>query len=239
MFTSSRPPTPAVPYFQHGLHSEPLHSQHLRTNPSHHSCYRFNSTASALPSRPFCFFPVSISLLESSCLHTSLHYWLSNSQSKLFDFSLLLLQLQNPSMHHSGLRSPRRWCPFLWPSSRKPHTFLPHRHCYTVLDPSLPASSLLQAHYNNSLPKKIEVLSQNVLIFISAQNCSVMSPASSFLSALWVYFLLKEIITCTEENAQLLNPQLGKILLKCAPKPRCRIPHHLQKVPSCIFPVNK
>lgn len=122
-----------------------------------------------------------------------------NSQSKLnrlISF-LLLLQLQNPSMYHSELKSPRGWCPLLWSSSRKPYAFLHHRHCFTVSPflKSKPTCILLTLNPLQHLTswENWGLVTELPHLPFSPQNCSVMSPASCFSSVLWVYFLLKEI----------------------------------------------
>ena len=132
------PSMPAVLGFEYGLHSELPHPQDLRTDPPHHSRYCSNSTVPTLPSKPFCPFSLQ-RLLESSQLASHLSPLQAStdchsSQSKLncLISLLFLLQLQNPSMYHGELRSPRGWCPLLWSSSGKFTHLYPHWHCITV-----------------------------------------------------------------------------------------------------------
>ena len=132
------PPMPAVLGFEYGLHSQLPHPQDLRTDPPHHSCYCSNSTVRTLPSKPFCPFYVSVDWNHHSWLHISLHYkpvltvTIPKVNSTVKISLLFLLQLQNPSMYHGELRSPRGWCPLLGSSSGKFTHLYPHWHCITV-----------------------------------------------------------------------------------------------------------
>lgn len=136
-------------------------------------------------------------IVLASHLSTTSQYW-HNSQRKLNCLiSLLILQLQNPSMYHSELRSPRGWCPLLWSSSGKFTHLYPHWHSITVSpfsDPSPRASYSLLTPTATAYFWENEVLprTSSSPLFTSKWFC-VLSPASCFSSVLWVYFLSKEI----------------------------------------------
>lgn len=106
-------------------------------------------------------------IVLASHLSTTSQYW-HNSQRKLNCLiSLLILQLQNPSVYHSELRSPRGWCPLLWSSSGKFTHLYPHWHSITVSpfsDPSPRASYSLLTPTATAYFLRKRGLAQNFLI---------------------------------------------------------------------------
>lgn len=168
---------PAVLCFEHGFHFELFHPQDLKTKP-------FLTTAFSAPTplSLLCHQGLSVplhssqfSLLEFCWLFTP-SLWQSSAvtinEVKLNHLVslLLFLKLQSPGIYHSKLRSPGYWCPLLWSSPRKLPT---HFYCIGTV-PLCPLSQykptcIFLTHsplQSSLLPEKIEILSQNFIIFL-------------------------------------------------------------------------